>query len=157
MSILLRISNMAIYVKPSTKIEVAKKTNNRCAFCGEKLSERLGISYIVRPERFKTLMLKHKENKGFEIPEYLEHLNEFDGTHIDNMLACCHSCSRQKKDNGLEEYREIITQTVATLNRYITQYQLAKRFGLIEESNIEIFEFYFETIDIYNTKRKKAV
>lgn len=148
---------MAIYVKPSKKIEVAKKTNNRCAFCGEKLAERFGISYVVRPERFNALMTNHKEEKGNEIPDFLEHLSEFDGTHNDNMLACCISCGRQKVEKSLEEYRELIAQTLTYLNRYITHYQLAKRFGLINESIFENFEFYFETIDVYNTKRKKAV
>lgn len=49
-----------------------------------------------------------------------------------------------KSTFGLETFRKEIGLLVERLNKTFTQYKIAKRFGLIEETGIQV-EFYFET------------
>ena len=148
---------MAYFVKPELKRQAYQKTGGNCAFCGDTLADKYTVSHIVNPAQFKVLMIKHKQNKGSEIPVYLEHLDPYDSMHIDNILACCIPCNFQKKELSVEAYRDKIMSTVGVLDRNDKNYKLAKRFGLVQETDKDSITFYFEQIDVYNKKRKEAV
>jgi len=45
---------------------------------------------------------------------------------------------------SLEEFRSLIKGFLKHLNEVNTQYKIAKRYGLVQETNIEV-KFYFET------------
>lgn len=60
-----------------------------------------------------------------------------------NKVPSCASCNIQKGSLDIEQYREKIRGFIRSLNEYHTQYAVAKRYGLIEETNIEI-KFWFE-------------
>lgn len=51
---------------------------------------------------------------------------------------------------SLEEFRSLIAGFIESLNKTITQYKIAKRYGLVKEF-IEPVVFYFETFT-NNTK-----
>jgi hypothetical protein len=54
---------------------------------------------------------------------------------------------------SLEEFRNSIKNYMKHLNEKSTQYKIAKRYGLIIETDIEV-KFYFELIDFL---RKPAI
>ena len=45
----------------------------------------------------------------------------------------------------IEQFRQSIKQYVESLNKYSVQYQMAKKYNLISETQIDV-KFYFETI-----------
>ena len=62
---------------------------------------------------------------------------------FENLNPACPSCNIQKNSYSLEQFRENIKEFVGSLNKYSTQYKFAKKYGLIEETEIEV-KFYFE-------------
>lgn len=49
-----------------------------------------------------------------------------------------------KGSYDLEVFRNIVKEFITTLNKYSTQYKIAKRYGLIEEKPREVV-FWFES------------
>lgn len=140
------------YIKPKHRDLLFEKTKGKCALCAEELEEKFAVTYIVNPARFNNLMTKHKQSPGTDIPSYLEHLESHDGTHPDNMLACCISCNLHKKDMSVEQFREKVVSTVGTLDKHNMNYKIAKRFDLIKETDRSKIIFYFEFLESYNNK-----
>lgn len=66
--------------------------------------------------------------------------------HIDNQNPACASCNINKHSEPLESFRKAIAGYMNHLNNISTQYKIAKRYGLIQETGIEV-KFYFETIN----------
>jgi hypothetical protein len=66
--------------------------------------------------------------------EHPERLN------IDNQMP---SCNINKHSMGLEDFRYFIFNLVKNLNKYSTQFKIAKRFGLVNETGNDVV-FYFE-------------
>lgn len=62
---------------------------------------------------------------------------------MDNLYPACISCNINKHSLSVEVFRENIQGFIKSLNRDSTQYKVAKRYGLIEETNIPV-KFYFE-------------
>ena len=79
-----------------------------------------------------------------ENTQFLKHLTVFDQDHIDNLFASCCSCNNYKDTFSLEQFRTEIGHLTERLNSTFTQYKIAKRFGLIEETGNKV-TFYFET------------
>jgi hypothetical protein len=48
-----------------------------------------------------------------------------------------------KGSYDIEVFRRIVSEFITTLNKYNTQYKIAKRYGLIEEKSTEVV-FWFE-------------
>ena len=74
---------------------------------------------------------------GYEHPERL---------HIDNQIPACASCNINKHSMSLEEFRKLISGFMKHLNELNTQYKIAKRYGLIQET-VKPIVFYFETLN----------
>lgn len=122
--------------KKKLKLLAYPKTNGRCAYCGEELD-------------FSNFHLDHIEPKR----RYKNHEPKFHGEinhgsdNIDNLIPCCSSCNSSKSDLSIELFRERIIDRVIRLNKYSHEYRIAKRFGLVSESYLEVV-FYFEKIGL---------
>lgn len=107
---------------------VFNKFGGKCAYCGCELQKGWHVDHlepIYRNLRKPGCMRPENENK-------------------DNLMPSCASCNNYKSTFGLELFRKEIGLLPQRLNKTFTQYKIAKRFGLIEETGIGV-EFYFET------------
>ncbi len=115
------------------RLVVFNKCNGCCGYCGSVLE-------------FDNFQIDHVEPKRrYPIREWNKHLTK--GTDEQgNLLPSCQSCNASKSDLTLEDFRLRVTDRIKRLNDYSTEYQIAKRFGLITE-NIFPIVFYFEKIN----------
>lgn len=121
--------------------EVYDKCGGRCAYCGEEITiKQMQVDHII-PSSF---YLHHIKNK-FRVPEFLNHLTDGDVNHIDNLLPTCRVCNKWKSAHDLELFRKEIYEQVRRLNDYSSNYRMAKRYGLVQET-IKPIVFYFESI-----------
>ena len=122
------------------RVEIHKKYNGRCAYCGKQIEiNKMQIDHIIPKLNF----VRHVSNK-FRIPAFLRHLTVDDMNHIDNLNPACGVCNKWKSANDLELFRSEIEAQVKRLNEYSANFRMAKRYGLIEETGIDVI-FYFET------------
>lgn len=154
-------------MKKSDRQKIFDKFGGRCAYCGCELEKGWHIDEIepVR-RRYKTVKggwaingkvlpkeewiklseeditnrgLKWKEDylafDGYDHPERLT---------LENQNPACASCNINKHSMSLEGFRQLISGFMYHLNNVSTQYKIAKRYGLIQETGIEV-KFYFET------------
>lgn len=124
------------------------KYNGRCAYCGDPLKKGWHVDEIEPIKRYTERIPDGKgsflrNSKGNYKLKYL--MENPEKLHIDNQNPSCPSCNIQKNSYTLEQFRENIKNFVNSLNQYSTQYKFAKKYGLIEETGIEV-KFYFETL-----------
>ena len=110
--------------------QIQKKYGGKCAYCGCELE------------------------KGWHVDEIMPVRRNGDGTclhperfHIDNQNPACPSCNINKHANSIEGFRGLISGFIKSLNRDSTQYKIAKRYGMIQETELPVL-FYFEQIVI---------
>lgn len=127
--------------------KIFEKCGGRCAYCGCELVKgwhvdeiepiRRGKEYI-KDENGKSVWKDGKWlTKGYVL--HPERLN------INNQNPACASCNINKHSDSIEQFRANISAYMSHLNNISTQYKIAKRYGLIQETGIEV-KFYFETI-----------
>jgi len=104
------------------------KYGGRCAYCGDLLPDKWHADHIEP-------IVRDWIKGGCLNP---------DNNHIDNFNPSCPSCNIVKSSLSMDSFRSLIGGFVKSLNRDSTQYKFAKRYGLVEEQNIEV-KFYFET------------
>lgn len=75
---------------------------------------------------------------------------EVDG--LENMLPACSSCNRYKSTFDLEMFRQMLSGIPKRLARDVSTYNIAKRFGMIEEHE-EPIRFYFEKMQDRNEEK----
>jgi hypothetical protein len=92
--------------------------------------------------------MMHVKNR-FKVPPFLKHLTEKDVNHIDNLFPSCKTCNSWKTVFDLETFRDELEKQIKRLNSYSANYRMAKRYGLVEETEKPIV-FYFETMDSDN-------
>lgn len=142
------------------------KYAGRCAYCGRELQNGWHVDHI-EPVRRKYKIIKSgwfykdtdkrvdtkgMQEKDFDLStmEYRYDKQVPDGfinpenDVIENKLPSCASCNINKHGYGLEEFRALVAGFMKHLNEISTQYKVAKRYGLIQETGIEV-KFYFET------------
>lgn len=149
--------------------KIFDKFGGKCAYCGCELTKGWHVDEINPCRRkFKTIRA-HYEKDGIPLTSkqvYEMNLNEdetikqlkwveektvLDGyynpnnLHINNQNPACASCNINKHSMSLEDFRKQIAGFMKHLNEINTQYKIAKRYGLIQETNIEV-KFYFETL-----------
>ena len=100
----------------------------KCAYCGCELPERWHADNIEP-------IVRNWWNGTCNHPELDVESNYF---------PSCPSCNILKSSFGIEIFRKGIQGYVNSLNQYSTQYKMAKKFGLVQETNVEV-KFYFET------------
>lgn len=128
---------------PIFRALVLEKTNGFCAYCGTYLTKEIYHIDHVIPKRRYSGTYRQLVERGI-YPKY-----EIGSDHIDNLMPCCQSCNSCKRDSSLEEFRDRLYDRITRLNRHSSEYIIAKRFGLIEETDTPIV-FYFEALDNYN-------
>lgn len=121
--------------------KVFDKYGGKCAYCGCELQKGWHVDEIEPVRRNKIWdAVKRKwvvlKSKPMEHPERMN---------IENQNPACASCNINKHSDSLENFRTAIKKYVESLNLYSTQYKIAKRYGLITETNIEV-KFYFESL-----------
>jgi 5-methylcytosine-specific restriction endonuclease McrA len=117
---------------------VFNKFGGKCAYCGCELQKGWHIDHINPIRRNET-------------DENIERMNRYRKTplkrgedNIENYNPACRQCNIWKSTYSIEQFRKEVSEQVNRLNNYSANYRNAKRFGLIEETGIDI-EFYFET------------
>lgn len=142
------------------------KYEGKCAYCGCELKDGWHVDHIEPVRRkYKRVLAgwfykgtnNRVDTKGmleqdFDLTtmEYRYDKQVPDGfinpenDVIENKLPSCASCNINKHGFGLEEFRKLIAGFMKHLNEINTQYKIAKRYGLIQETGIEV-KFYFET------------
>ncbi|TDX83962.1 HNH endonuclease signature motif containing protein [Epilithonimonas xixisoli] len=117
---------------------LSQKYDGKCAYCGCELQKGWHADHIEACVRNRSYV----DGKGwifdgtFEKPE---------NNHIGNFNPSCPKCNINKHQMTIEQFRDSIKQYVQSLNKYSVQYQMAKKYNLINETEIEVV-FYFETI-----------
>lgn len=127
-------------LKKETRIDVHNKYGNRCGYCGEPiLFASMQVDHIIPQSNFDT----HIVNK-WQIPQFLTHLTIHDVNHIDNLMPTCRVCNKWKDSNRLEFFREEITQQIKRCQNYSSNYRMAIKYKLIQETPKPVV-FWFET------------
>ncbi|PPL04947.1 HNH endonuclease [Parapedobacter indicus] len=128
--------------------EIRMKYGGRCAYCGCQLGQRWHADHLIpirRSERFV-----RDESKAYVLDKYTykplreKYLVNPEADCFENMVPACASCNILKNSLPLESFRATIAGFITSLNRDSTQYKIAKRYGLIQETKIEV-KFYYET------------
>lgn len=107
---------------------IYNKFNGHCAYCGCELNSSFTIDHI-QPKRRGYYRTQHNIIKGED--------------KIDNYNPSCYSCNSSKNELTIEKWRKELELKVYRLNRDSSQYRIAKRFGLIIETENTVI-FYFE-------------
>lgn len=144
---------------------IYEKYNGHCYLCGCELNEKFHVDELL-PVKRKWKLFKagyyHRITKqirpiGHEVmndpnykfkdsrivPDGMEHPERLN---IDNQMPACPSCNINKHSMSLEDFRKLIQGFIISLNRDSTQYRIAKRYNLIQETNNSVL-FYFETVN----------
>ena len=119
---------------------LSHKYNNKCAYCGCDLPERWHADHIepcIRNRVWNSEKYDWVFDGTYENPE---------NNNIDNFNPACPKCNINKHQMTIEQFRDSIKQYVESLNKYSVQYQMAKKYNLVNESEIDV-KFYFETIN----------
>jgi hypothetical protein len=139
---------------------VFNKFGGRCAYCGCELVKGWHVDEIepvrrnyewmsgdwsdpnaskMSEEEIEAAGIKWVPGRdvfvGYTHPERL---------HIDNQMPACASCNINKHSMSLEDFRSLIAGFMKHLNEISTQYKIAKRYGLVQET-VKPVIFYFET------------
>lgn len=141
---------------------VFNKYGGKCAYCGDKLQKGWHVDELLPVRRkwkyteagFYTKKTGERDksiigicnDKTYEfrdrkkISDGMEHPERMN---IDNQMPSCPSCNINKHSMSLEEFRGLIKGFINSLSRDSVQYKIAKRYGLITETDIPVL-FYFE-------------
>ncbi len=113
------------------------KSQGHCWYCGCKLPQKGWHIDHVRPiER----TIQYQFAKGLFTADECRR-PELDTE--DNMVPACASCNINKHSMSVETFRYTIEHFIVSLNRDSTQYAVAKRYGLIVETQQPV-TFWFE-------------
>ena len=107
-------------ISKATRLKVYEKYNGHCAYCGS------------------TLTLKEMR------VDHIQSVYYYNGTNdIENYNPACRMCNFYKSTMPIEKFREQLGQLTSRLERSVFIYRLAKKYGLIKETQVPI-KFYFE-------------
>ena len=105
---------------------VYEKCNGHCAYCGCEISFKgFNVDHVK--------CLRNHEWEDDSIDK------------IDNMLPSCRSCNQYKSTYELEVFREQLSKIPERIERDVSTYGIAKRFGMVVEQRKPI-KFYFEKL-----------
>lgn len=152
-------------MKKSDREIVFNKCGGRCAYCGTELKKGWCVDHVEpvgrttksvpgyyrsksTKERIEQKDLPEKWYEGFEYiqeKQVFDKMNHPERDTVENSLPSCFSCNSYKSSFGLETFKKQIGLLVGRMNDSSTQYKIAKRYGLIQETGKEV-TFYYETI-----------
>jgi 5-methylcytosine-specific restriction endonuclease McrA len=129
-------------MKKADRQKVFDKYGGRCAYCGCELLKGWHVDEQEPVRRnWKT---EYDPIKQKYVRRIIGAVNP-ENFNIDNQFPACASCNINKHSDTLEQFRKNIAAYMKHLNEVSTQYKLAKRYGLVQETGIEV-KFYFETV-----------
>ncbi len=112
---------------------IFNKYNGYCAYCGCKLYDgNFQVDHLI-PKR-----------RGAKSPFHSDFNKEKGSDNIENLMPSCCSCNASKSDLDIEDFRDRVKDRLKRLNDYSTEYNIAKRFGLVKEVDMDVV-FYYET------------
>lgn len=114
------------------------KFGGKCAYCGMDLPEKGWHVDEVLPVR-RNHKWDRSKRKWVHDGTCL-HPERF---HIDNQYPACASCNINKRTHSLEGFRRLIQGFMKHLNEQSTQYKMAKKYGLVTETNKKV-KFWYE-------------
>lgn len=110
-------------ISKSKRMEVYKKYNGHCAYCGCEL-----------------------EYKEMQVDHFIPFDDIGDNQDLSNLMPACRQCNFYKGSINLESFRRELGCILERLNKREFIYKLGKKYGLIEEKPKEI-KFYFECFE----------
>lgn len=121
-------------MKKELRQQVYEKYNGKCAYCGCDLNGKFQVDHI--------------EPHWHNVSEYAANkIGIVKGSHdLDNLNPSCARCNKWKATYNIEQFRNEIAMQVKRLNAYSSNYRMAKDYGLIQETGIEV-KFYFEFVN----------
>lgn len=126
--------------KKESRELIFNKYGGKCAYCGEELQRGWHVDELKPVRRQYTEDYCYEKRKHIRKITRLTHPERM---HIDNQMPACASCNINKHSDSLEEFRKLIQGFMKHLNEVNTQYKIAKRYGLIQET-VKPVVFYFE-------------
>lgn len=125
----------------ATKRERVKaKFGGKCAYCGEMLGDRWHVDHmepIQRDMKWDGMKSKMVHTGECAHPSRKTEENEF---------PACIPCNMNKSSLPLEYWRKQIEARLEALNKYSTDYRVAKRFWQVKETPSPV-RFYFERVN----------
>lgn len=108
-----------------------EKFGGRCAYCGQQLGERWHADHVEAVVRDWW-----KPGSPAQYPER---------DTLENMNPACPPCNIDKHSLSLESWRQMIQRTNEVLERDVSTFRRAVRYGLVELSTAPVL-FYFERV-----------
>jgi len=149
--------------KKQEREAIFNKYGSRCSYCGDPLVKGWHVDHMKPVARIREYIPSghyHKVTKERGFPgadnwkdsdyKWKEARSIPAGMHypendtFDNKTPACASCNINKHGMDIEEFRRFILRFINSLNNNSTQYKIAKRYGLIQETNKPVI-FWFET------------
>lgn len=112
-----------------------------CAYCGEDLGTRWHADHV------KAVLRRHELYRDGS-PGYKTRLVGADKPEnhtIENFMPACAPCNLSKATYSIEQWRDVLAGYVRALDRNAPTYRMAKKHGLIVETDIRV-EFHFEKL-----------
>ena len=110
------------------------KSGGKCWYCGCELVKGWHADHLEPVRRNSKWAI---DNAGAD-----KMLNpEFDTE--ENKVPACAKCNMMKSSYNIEQFRSVINDFIDSLNSYSTQYNFAKKYGLVEETEKPVV-FWFE-------------
>lgn len=132
----------------SDRLKVFNKFSGRCAYCGCELEKGWHVDEFLPVKRIHATLPAYNNGKKW-VPAKMVWTGKYDHPermHIDNQMPACPSCNINKHSMSIEEFRGLIGGFMKHLNNVSVQYKIAKRFGLVQETMIEV-KFYYENFE----------
>lgn len=115
-----------------------EKFGGRCAYCGQPLGEKWHADHIEHVER----ELQRVPGRGLVATGRM-HRPERDT--LENMNPACPPCNIDKHSMSLEDWRGIIERSNQVLQRDVSTFRRAVRYGLVHLMDKPVL-FYFEQL-----------
>lgn len=132
-------------MKKSDRQIIFDKYDGLCAYCGYELTKGWHVDEI------KAVRRKQKFIDGALVSDGVMYPDRF---HIDNQNPSCPSCNINKHSMSLEDFRMLISGFMKHLNEVSTQYKIAKRYGLVNETNTPVL-FHFEKKNLCQKRQEQ--
>ena len=122
-------------ISKAIRERVWNKYGCKCAYCGNNIE-------------YKKMQIDHIEPAYHNWDErtFAACPNVVKGSDDEgNLNPSCARCNKWKGTWSIEDFRREIQAQIERLNKYSSNYRMAKDYGLLSENNIEV-KFDFETL-----------
>lgn len=116
------------------------KSGGKCWYCGCELQKGWHADHFYPIRRNDVSWMSDEAKAALNVNpcEHPEHDTE------ENKVPACASCNMMKSSMGIEDFRQVVSGFINSLNEYSTQYKFARRYGLVVEV-VKPVVFWFES------------